>query len=132
MSIEAAIYARLSAAPPIGATVSVGQRLQGTVLPAVTFEAEEIDAIRTFSGTAGLYAARIRCACLANTYKDAKALSKTVRDRLSGWAATVQGVVVVAVRHVSDQPMELMPGEGEEDLPAQVDVNFNVHYSEAP
>jgi hypothetical protein len=129
MSIEAAIYARLSAAPPIGATVAVGQRLQGSVLPAVTFAIEGIEPVRSLAGTSSLFSTRVRCSCWATTYAGARTLANAVVTRMSGWTGTVGATVISTSRHAAGEPQDLSMGEGEEDLPAQIDELFVIHHT---
>lgn len=128
MSIESAVYARLAASPAIGATVALGQRLQGSALPAVTFVVEQIDPIRQLSGTAGLYSSRLRCSCWAATYAAARTLADAVIVRMSGWTQAGPPAVV-ASRHASGEPSDMLSGEGEEDLPVQIDESFVIHHT---
>lgn len=128
MSIEAAIYNRLSTGS-IGASVAVGQRLQGSALPAVTFFVEEIEPVRSLDGTAGLYTSRVRCTAVASTYASARTVANAVVSRLSGWTGTVGATAVVASRHFRGEPDDLVAGDGEEDLPAQIDEVFVIHHS---
>lgn len=128
MTIEAAVYNRL-ATGSIGATVAVGQRLQGSALPAVTIAVEEIEPIRSLDGTAGLYTTRVRVSSIAATYASARTVANAVVARLSGWTGTVGATAVVASRHYRTEPEDLVPGEGEEDLPAECDEIFVIHHS---
>lgn len=99
--MEEAIIAYLLACPAVAALLgdrlTPGVRTQGAPLPAAVFNLISDLPDYTNDGATGLVEARVQLESLGVTYADAKALSRAVRDRLSGLRATVGGWAIQGV-----------------------------------
>jgi len=133
MSIEQAIYTILAGDTAVGAIagdrISPHQRIQGTVLPAVTYVVDDFEPFRGISGTAGLTAATLTVTAIANTYSDAKGLSAALIAALNGAEATYGAVVVSSIDYERSRPTDTGIGEGEEDLPYEIETQYRIHYA---
>lgn len=134
MSIEAATFSILAASAAVDAIaanrISPHQRLQSTALPAVTYRVEQVEPVRELAGTAGLFSARLTVSAIAETYASAKSLGNAVRNAVSAATGSHGGINVKSARHSLEVAVEAGIGEGEEDLPYQIDHQFVVHYTE--
>lgn len=135
--IEQALYTLLAADAAVGAIaadrISPHQRLQGTELPAITYTFEELEAFRHLGGSSNLKAAQVQCTSIADTYAVARELSEAVIAEMSSASGAVgsTGITIIASRFLNEQPVDTGIGEGEEDLPFQVQSTFTIHYTEA-
>lgn len=135
--IEQAIYTLLAADAAVGAIaadrISPHQRLQGTALPAITYTVQELEAFRHLGGSSNLKAAQIECTSIADTYAVARELSEAVITEMASASGLVgsTGVTVIASRFLNETPVDTGIGEGEEDLPFEVQSAFTIHYTEA-
>lgn len=134
MSLEAATFSILAASAAVdaiaGDRISPHQRLQSTTLPAVTYRVEQIEPVRELAGTAGLYRGNLTVSAIAETYAAAKDLGNAVRNAVSAATGSHGGITIRAARHSLEVSVEAGIGEGEEDLPYQIDHQFIVHYTE--
>lgn len=135
--IEKAIFTLLAADAGVGAIcadrISPHQRLQGTALPAVVYNVTEIEPFRNLSEASTLTAAQLQVTAIADTYAAARALSSACIAAISGGLGVIAGtgVTLVASRWVSESPTDTGTGEGEEDLPYEVQSTYTIHYTEA-
>jgi hypothetical protein len=134
--IEQAIYKLLADDAAVGAIaadrISPNQRLQGTALPAVVYNVNEIEPFRNLAGSSLLTAAQLEVTAIADTYASARTLSEAVIVALSSGVGAIAGtgVTIVASRYVSETPTDTGTGEGEEDLPYEVKSTYTIHYTE--
>jgi len=134
--IEKAIFTLLAADAGVGAIcadrISPHQRLQGTALPAVVYNVTEIEPFRNLSNASALTSAQLQITAIADTYADARALSSACIAAMSGGLGLIAGtgVTLVASRWVSESPTDTGTGEGEEDLPYEVQSTYTIHYTE--
>ena len=100
MSLEAALFSRLTAVA--GVTALVSQRVypvqlpQNPTLPAVTYEVLSERRLNTFRGPLGLPGTLMRVCSWGLTYAAAKDLARQVRLALDGWQGTSSGETVQA------------------------------------
>lgn len=132
MTIEAAIYELLADSAGVGAIcgnrISPSSRLQGSALPALVYQVQSIEPIRTLGADAGLSAATFDVTAIATTYAAAKALADAAIAALDGEAGSHGSVTIQAMRYQNQTAADAMPGEGEEDLPAEITATFGTHY----
>jgi hypothetical protein len=132
MTIEQAIYAILAGNAGVHAIaadrISPSSRLQGTALPAVVYQVQAIEPIRGLGGPAGLSSATIEATAIADTYAAAKSLLQAVITAVNGAAGTYSGTTVASIHYTSQAAADFQPGEGEEDLPAELSATFAAHY----
>ena len=130
--IEKAIYTLLAADAGVGAIcgdrISPHNRLQGTALPAVTYELVDLEPFQKLGGNAGLTAATVTITTIAETYADARSLAEAVFDALDGYAGTSASVVIQSCQYTTLVSTDAGIGEGEEDLPFEFVVTFRIHY----
>ena len=131
--IEQAIYTILAGNEGVGAIagdrISPHQRVQGTVLPAVTYLIEDFEPFRGISGTASLTAATLTVTAIADTYAGAKSLSAALVSALNGADGTYGTTVVTALDYERSRPTDPGIGEGEEDLPYEIETQYRIHYA---
>lgn len=132
MTLEAAIYELLAASAGVGAIagdrISPSSRLQGSALPALVYQVQSIDPVRGLAGTAGLSLGTFDVTAIGHTYASAKALAEAAITALDGEAGTHGGIAIQSMRYQSQTAADAMPGEGEEDLPAEITATFTTHY----
>lgn len=130
--IEQAIYALLAADAAVGGIagdrISPHARLQGTQLPAVTYELTDLEPFVALSGTAGLTAATLQVTSVAHTYATARDLASSVVSALNGYTGTTAGAVISSCHYTTQNSVDTGVGEGEEDLPFEFITNFRIHF----
>lgn len=131
MSIEASCRTLLSTAGAITAIVSTRvynqQRLQGTALPALTFEVRQNDPVRVMSGPSGLYDAEVVVSSIAESYAAARTLADAVRGYFNG-AFTTSTLSIQAVRLDGEAPLDSGLDDGEETAPTTIEQTYRIHY----
>ena len=131
--IEQAIYTILAGSSAVGALagdrISPHQRVQGTALPAVVYVVDEFEPIRGLAGTVSLTAATVTVTAIANTYSGARGLAAAVIGALNGAAGTYGSTVIKSLHYSQQQPTDTGIGEGEEDLPYEVQTQYRIHYT---
>lgn len=132
MTLEAAIYSLLAADAPVGAIagdrISPSSRLQGSALPAVVYQVQTIEPVRGLAGSAGLSLGTFDATAIAETYAAAKSLAEAVIAALDGATGTHGSIVIQAMRYQTQTAADSMPGEGDEDTPAEITATFATHY----
>jgi phage tail tape-measure protein len=131
--IEQAIYTILAGNAAVGAIagdrISPHQRVQGTALPALVYVVDDFEPIRGLAGTAGLTAATVTVTSIADTYSSARSLAASVIGALNGAAGTYGSVVITSLHYSQQQPTDTGIGEGEEDLPYEVETQYRIHFT---
>jgi phage tail tape-measure protein len=131
--IEQAVYTILAGSTAVGALagdrISPHQRVQGTALPAIVYQVEDLEPIRGLGGTAGLTAATLTVTSIAATYSGARGLAAAVIGALNGAAGTYGSTVITSLHYAQQQPTDTGIGEGEEDLPYEVSTQYRIHYT---
>lgn len=132
--IEKALRAELAGTPAVSSLVSsriyLQQRLQGSTLPAITFDVQRVEAIRTFAGASNLISAEVSVVAIADTYLAARDIADAVRGSLGGWTGASYGVNVLATRWVDESPQESGLLDGDENEPTQIEQQWVVHFEE--
>ena len=131
--IEQTIYTILAGHAGVGAIagdrISPHQRLQGTALPALVYQLEDLEPIRGLAGTAGLTAATLTVTAIATTYAGARGLAAAVISALNGATGTYGSTVISSIHYSQQTPLDAGIGEGEEDLPYEVSTQYRIHYA---
>jgi hypothetical protein len=131
--IEQAIYTILAGNAAVGAIagdrISPHQRVQGTALPAVVYQVEDLEPMRGLSGTVGLTSATLSVTAIAETYSSSRSLAAAVIGALNGAAGTYGSVVITSLHYAQQTPTDTGIGEGEEDLPYEVLTQYRIHYT---
>lgn len=131
--IEQAIYTILAGNAGVdaicGDRISPHQRLQGTALPALVYQIDDLEPVRGLSGTVGLTAATLTVTAVASTYAGARSLAAAVISALNNATGTYSGTVVTSIHYSQQTPVDAGFGEGEEDLPYEVSTQYRIHYT---
>ena len=130
--IEQAIYTLLRDDAAVGAIagdrISPHARLQGTAIPAITYQLTDLEPFLNLSGTAGLTAATLSVTTIADTYAESRDLATKVVTALNGHSGSTAGVLISSCHYTSQTAIEDGVGEGEEDLPFEFIVSFRIHF----
>lgn len=131
--IEQAVYTILSGNAGVdalcGDRISPHQRLQGTALPALVYQIDDLEPIRGLSGTVGLTAATLTVTSIDTTYAGARGLAAAVIAALNGATGTYGTTVITSIHYSQQTPLDAGIGEGEEDLPYEVSTQYRIHYT---
>lgn len=135
MSVERALYARLTAGSPItllGDRVYPNAAPLGVMVPYLVYARVSATRARSTRGPSGLVAARYQLDIYASTFPNARAVAEAVRKRLDGWRGVLAGpgwsCRVEAVSLVSDQ--DLYEPEIKPEPLHRVSMDFFVHHRE--
>lgn len=82
---RAALLASAAVTAYVGNRIDWGARVQGKALPAVVLYVIDDSEASTYTHPSGLSQGRVQVDCYAETYKDAKLLSRAVREVLDGY-----------------------------------------------
>jgi len=105
MTIEEALYAHLVA--DSGVAAQIGNRLyplvipQDAALPAAAYQRISGPRVLAHDGTLGLADARMQFTSHAETYSDAKALARAIRESVDGYRGVMGGAGGVMVQGCS-------------------------------
>jgi hypothetical protein len=127
--IEKTIYSLLTSNAPltgaVGGNIAHGLRLQGDTLPAVAFQVTGDDAL-TLSQT--LRAASVTVMSVDDDPLGALTVADLVKAAMTTSGSLVAGHYVRVNTFLGRTVQPLAPGEGNENLPAVVESNFEVMY----
>lgn len=107
----------------VGGRVNWGGSPQGVPHPTIVMTVIDDAAGPTYVGPDGLSQARVQVDCWALTYREAKTVSRAVRDGLDGYrGGRFQGVFLISARDGREG------GSDEIERPFRVSLDFHIHW----
>jgi hypothetical protein len=107
-------------------SINFGAHPQGTPLPGIVLNVVSDFESMTMQGPDGLSQGRVQADCYADTYTQAKQLSRAVRAALSGY----RGGGFRLVEHVATRDSR-EGGTNEADRPFRASLDFMTHWRES-
>lgn len=134
MSIEAAIYTRLTTDAAVAALI--GDRVfpnavpQGSEYPAIDYEQTSGIRDQVMDGPTGLVSSIFDIRCKGKTYIETRTLADAVRARLDGFAGTIDGQIIssASVTDEYDEPV-ISPGDRENRIFTKL-LQFTIWFKE--
>lgn len=115
----------------VGARIGPWQALQGEVRPFVAYQ--QTDGTHEHSFTAGQQLGRAfyQFNCVADTYLEVTGLANAVREQLSGYRGTSEGVVIQSCLSTDERDVPVPPIAGQPKPIYTRQIDFSVWFTES-